>query len=98
MKPPAAEWRTWLYAALHAASAPIMLAFVIWLMVPVRHGCPAGHERFCLEISDRAILGGLVIVGLVVAGFVIRSAIRNLKGSAAGISFEAESHQEEPPK
>lgn len=97
MKPPPADWRAWGYFLAFLLAGPVMLAFVIWLLLPVRDACPAGHQRFCLEIADRAILGGLVIGGLVVLGLVVRTTIRNLKGSAGagGVSIEAESHRDD---
>lgn len=97
MKPPGPDWRAWGYFAAFLCAGPVMLGFVIWLLKPVRDACPAGHQRFCLEIADRAILGGLALAGLVVVGLVVRTTIRNLKGSAgaAGVSLEAESHRDE---
>ena len=95
MKPWNRDWRPWLYAICHMGAGPTMLAFVVWIVWPVRNKCFPGHESTCLSISEKAMTGGLLILGLVTLGLVIRSAIRSLRGTIGDVTVEAESHEED---
>ncbi len=82
-----------MYGIAHMGAGPTMLLFVVWIVWPVRNKCFPGHEATCLTISEKAMTGGLLILGLVTLGLVIRSAIRSLKGSVGDVTIEAESHE-----
>lgn len=95
MRPPDDRWRIWGYFAGYLLAGPSMLAFVVWIIWPIRAACPRGHERLCLEISERAIIGGLGLAGLVILGLVVRNTIRNLRAQGpGGWSIDATSHEE----
>ena len=60
---------------------------------------PAATAPQRLEILGNALLASLLLAGLVQLGLGLRNAIRNIKGTAAGVSFEANAHDQpaEPP-
>ncbi len=92
MKPLSTEWRQTLYALAWLGGGVAMTALAVWLVVLVRWDWPAATAPQRLEILGNALLASLLLAGLVQLGLGLRNAIRNIKGTAAGVSFEANAH------
>jgi len=92
MSVPAASWRPWLYTMAWLGGGVALTALSIWLVVLVRYDWPTGTEEQRLGILGIALY--MVLSGplLVMLGLGLRNAIRNLKGSAAGLSLEVQGH------
>lgn len=99
MKPPAVEWRRWLYTMAMLGGGVAMTALAIWLITLVRWGWTASNAPQQLAILGNALLLAMGGAGLVLLGLLLRTTIRSIKGSAGadGFSLEADSHQEEQP-
>lgn len=63
------------------------LAWLIWIVA--YRSWPAGTEEQRLGILGQISIGTLILMGLVMLGLSLRNAIRNIKGSAGSVSFEA---------
>lgn len=95
MTPPSPLWRNWLYGVAWLAGGVAALFMSIWLVTLIRWDWPAGTEAQRLTILGNALYGVLAMSGLVTLGLTMRSAIRNFKGTAGGISLEANSGGDE---
>jgi hypothetical protein len=74
-----------------------MTVMAIWLVVLVRYDWPKGTEEIRLGILGNAIYMALSVPLLVMLGLGLRNAIRNIKGTAGAMSFEANGRDDEPP-
>jgi hypothetical protein len=84
------ERRAWLYAVAWLGGGVAAGAFLGWLIWIIAYDpWPKGTEEQRLGILGQTSLGALVLMGLVMLGLSIRNAIRNIKGSAGPVSFEA---------
>jgi len=95
MKPPAVEWRAWIYGAAWLGGGMALTVMAIWLVTLVRYDWPLGTEEQRLGILGIALY--MVLSGplLVMVGLGLRNAIRNIKGQAGSVSFEASAHEPE---
>ena len=83
------ERRAWLYAVAWLGGGVASCAFAVWLVTLIRWDWPADRAEQQLAILGNALTGALILMGLVMLGLSIRNAIRNIKGSAGPVSFEA---------
>ena len=86
------EKRAWLYGIAWLGGGIASCAFAIWLVTLIRWDWPADRAEQQLAILGNALIGCLALMGLVMLGLSLRSAIRNIKGSAGPVSFEADGH------
>ena len=92
MKP---ENRATLYGLAWLGSGVACGAAVAWLIWVFAHKeWPAGTEAQRLGELGNIAAGLLVLVGLVMLGLTMRNAIRNLKGSAGLVNWEAQGKEE----
>lgn len=89
-----AERRAWLYAIAWLGGGVASCAFAIWLVTLIRWDWPADRAEQQLAILGNALTASLILMGLVMLGLSIRNAIRNIKGSAGPVSFEADGREE----
>lgn len=94
MTAPNAEWRSWLYGIAWLLGGVAALAVSLWLVTLIRWGWPADRAEQQLSILGNALYIFAATNGLVVFGLTMRAAIRNFKGSAGGVSFEADSRDD----
>lgn len=80
----------WLGGGVACGSA---LAWVIWIMAHKAGWAPETAEQRLGILGDIAT-GLLILMGLVMLGLTMRNAIRNLKGSAGPVDFEASGKEE----
>lgn len=92
MTAPGAAWRSWLYGIAWLLGGVAALAVSLWIITLVRWGWPADRAEQQLSILGNALYIFAATNGLVVFGLTMRAAIRNFKGSAGSLSFEADSH------
>jgi hypothetical protein len=97
VKPPAYEWRPWLYACAWLTGGIVGTLLSIWHTRILLVGWPVATAPQRIEILGNALYLTLSIPLLVMLGLGLRNAIRNLKGSAAGASFEVTGHESPPP-
>ena len=83
------ERRAWLYAVAWLGGGVASCAFAVWLVTLIRWDWPADRAEQQLAILGNALTGALILMGLVMLGLSLRNAIRNIKGSAGPVSFEA---------
>jgi hypothetical protein len=95
MKPPEAEWRSWLYGIAWLSGGIASFAFAAWLVTLIRWDWGAGTEAQRLAILGNALYGVIATGALVTLGLTMRNAIRNLKMTAGAISAEASGHEGE---
>lgn len=84
------EKRAWLYAIAWLGGGVASCAFAVWLVTLIRWDWPADRAEQQLAILGNALTGALILMGLVMLGLSLRNAIRNIKGSAGPVSFEAD--------
>ena len=94
MKLPNAEWRPWLYGLAWLLGGVAALAVSLWLVTLVRWGWPADRAEQQLTILGNTLYIFAATNALVVFGLTMRAAIRNFKGSAGALSFEADSRDD----
>ena len=94
MTAPGAEWRSWLYGVAWLLGGVAALAVSLWLVTLIRWGWPADRAEQQLAILGNALYIFAATNGLVVFGLTMRAAIRNFKGSAGSLSFEADSRDD----
>ena len=87
------ERRAWLYALAWLGGGIASCAFAVWLVTLIRWDWPADRAEQQLAILGNALTGALILMGLVMLGLSLRNAIRNIKGSAGPVSFEADGHR-----
>jgi hypothetical protein len=95
MKPPKAEWRSWLYGIAWLAGGIASFGFAAWLVTLIRWDWAAGTEAQRLSILGNALYGVLATGALVTLGLTMRNAIRNFKMTAGAMSAEASGHEGE---
>lgn len=83
------EKRAWLYALAWLGGGVASCAFAVWLVTLIRWDWPADRAEQQLSILGNALIGALILMGLVMLGLSMRNAIRNFKGTAGGVSVEA---------
>ena len=86
------EKRAWLYGIAWLGGGVASCAFAVWLVTLIRWDWPADRAEQQLAILGNALTGALILMGLVMLGLSLRNAIRNIKGSAGPVSFEADGH------
>ena len=86
------EKRAWLYAIAWLGGGVAALGLVVWLVTLIRWDWPVGTEEQRLTILANIAYGGIGMAALVTLGLSLRNAIRNIKGSAGPVSFEADGH------
>ena len=87
------EKRAWLYGLAWLGGGIASGGFLAWLIWIVAYDpWPAGSEEQRLGILGQISIGALCLMGLVMLGLSLRNAIRNIKGSAGPVSFEADGH------
>lgn len=86
------EKRAWLYGIAWLGGGIASCALAIWLVTLIRWDWPADRAEQQLAILGNALIGALALMGLVMLGLSLRNAIRNIKGSAGPVSFEADGH------
>lgn len=91
---PSPEWRPWLYGLAWLLGGVAAFAISIWLIGLIRWDWPAGTEAQRLGILGNIAYIFAATNGLVVFGLTMRAAIRNFKGSAGALSFEADSRED----
>jgi hypothetical protein len=98
VKPPAQEWRPWLYAVAWLTGGIVGTVLSIWHTRLLLVGWPVATAVQRIEILGNALYLTLSIPLLVMLGLGLRNAIRNLKGSAGagGASIEVSGHDSEP--
>ena len=84
--------RAWLYGIAWLGGGIASCAFAVWLVTLIRWDWPADRAEQQLAILGNALIACLVLMGLVMLGLSLRNAIRNIKGSAGPVSFEADGH------
>lgn len=87
--------RAWLYGLAWLASGVVFLALSVWLVTLVRWGWASDRAEQQLSILGNALFISLALSGMVTFGLTMRNAIRNLKGTAGGVTVEAESQDGE---
>lgn len=87
------EKRAWLYGIAWLGGGVASCAFAVWLVTLIRWDWPADRAEQQLAILGNALTGALILMGLVMLGLSLRNAIRNIKGSAGPVSFEADGHE-----
>ena len=92
MTPPSSEWRAWIYGAAWLVGGIALTAASIWLVTLVRYDWPRGTELKRLDILGVALYMMLSGPLLVMLGLGLRNAIRNIKGTAAGMSLDISGH------
>lgn len=88
------EKRAWLYGIAWLGGGVASCAFAVWLVTLIRWDWPADRAEQQLAILGNALTGALILMGLVMLGLSLRNAIRNIKGSAGPVSFEADGHDQ----
>lgn len=84
------EARAWLYAIGWLGGgivSGLMLASLVWVLTDGPWNASTQAQR--LDILGTVAIGLLVLMGLVMLGLSMRNAIRNIKGSAGPLNFEA---------
>ena len=81
--------RAWLYALGWLGGGVAAGGMAIWLVTLIRWDWPANLAEQQLTILGNALYGMIALMALVILGLSIRNAIRNIKGSAGPVSFEA---------
>lgn len=84
------EKRAWVYGIAWLGGGVASCAFAVWLVTLIRWDWPADRAEQQLSILGNALIGSLALMGLVMLGLSLRNAIRNIKGSAGPVSFEAD--------
>lgn len=88
------EKRAWMYGLAWLGGGVASCAFSIWLVTLIRWDWPADRAEQQLAILGNALVGMLLIWGLVTLGLTMRNAIRNIKGSAGPVNFDASGKDE----
>lgn len=89
------EKRAWMYGIAWLGGGVACGAAVAWLIWVFAHKAwPAGTEAQRLSELGNIAVGLLVLMGLVMLGLTMRNAIRNLKGSAGLVNWEAQGKEE----
>ncbi len=83
------ENRAWLYAFGWLGGGVAAGGMAVWLVTLIRWDWPADRAEQQLTILGNALYGMIALMALVILGLSIRNAIRNIKGSAGPVSFEA---------
>jgi hypothetical protein len=81
--------RAWLYALGWLGGGVAAGGMAVWLVTLIRWDWPAERAEQQLTILGNALYGMIALMALVILGLSIRNAIRNIKGSAGPVSFEA---------
>lgn len=90
------EKRSWMYGIAWLGGGVACGGLVAWIIWVFAHNVwPAGTEVARIDALSQIALGLLVLMGLVMLGLTVRNAIRNLKGSAGPVNFEAEGKPDE---
>lgn len=90
------EKRAWMYGLAWLGGGVACgggLAWIVWVFA--HKVWPAGTEGQRIGALGDIATGLLVLMGLVMLGLTMRNAIRNLKGSAGPINFDASGKEEE---
>lgn len=96
MRPPAAEWRAWLYAVAWLTGGIVLTCISAWLVQVLLNGWPENTALARIAVLGNALYMTLSGPLLVMLGLGLRNAIRNLKGSAGagGASIEVSGHDD----
>lgn len=90
------EKRAWLYGLAWLGGGVAAGGLTVWLIyIFAYEAWPMGTEEQRLGILGQIAIGTVVLMGLVMLGLTVRNAIRNLKGSAGMVSFEANGQEPE---
>jgi hypothetical protein len=92
VKPPAYQWRAWLYASAWLTGGIVGTGLSIWHTRILLVGWPLATAPQRIGILGNALYMTLSIPLLVMLGLGLRNAIRNLKGSAGIASIEVSGH------
>ncbi len=88
------EKRAWLYAFAWLGGGVAAGGMTLWLVTLIRWDWPADRTEQQLTILGNALYGMIALMALVILGLSIRNAIRNIKGAAGPVSFEANGGEE----
>lgn len=91
-----AQARNWFYAVAWMGAAVVATGITLWLVSLIRWGWPADLAAQQLTILGNALYGALALIGMVTFGLTLRNAIRNIKGSAGGVTLQATGKDDEP--
>lgn len=89
------ETRAWLYAFGWLGGGVAAGGLAVWLVTLIRWDWPADRAEQQLTILGNALYGMILLMALVILGLSIRNAIRNIKGTAGPVSFEASGGEEQ---
>lgn len=94
MRIPDPRWRPWIYRFCWLGGGVVLTAIAVWMIADLqdaRWGSATAQQRLqILGVALYMVLSGPL---LVMIGLGLRNAIRNLKGTAAGMSLEVEGHE-----
>lgn len=83
------EIRSWLYALAWIGGGVASGGILVWLITLIRWDWPASRAEQQLTALSNIAYGMIGLMALVALGLSLRNAIKNIKGSAGPMSFEA---------